>query len=245
MGCCLSDKSAVAELEARKELELVKAENAELRRENERLRQQSLRPGTGASEPATPSAVRLEESDPPPVLPVAAEEAVPAIDAKGTPAEPSPVDVPGVDAADAQQVPVQEEEQKQDAPEQNFAGLKRGFLTSGEAEVVQASLQEAPEQVQGVPQPTSAYSFSTAARAHAKEELGGCMLCLEPLPNDPREVVNLCASEPRCLCLLHRSCFLNPQYEMSDTFRRCMICKQPADPALVRMAVQARQRPRA
>lgn len=78
---------------------------------------------------------------------------------------------------------------------------------------------------------SAAYSYAVAGREHAKEELGGCgalapaiscawndrsapgrlcsrcMLCLEALPNDPREagvlrhlwahgqVVNLCASE--------------------------------------------------
>lgn len=87
----------------------------------------------------------------------------------------------------------------------------------------------------------SAYSYSVAGNMHSKEDIGACMLCLEPLPNDPREVVNLCSNEPRCLCLLHRRCYLNPQYEMSDQLRRCMICKKMADPALVRLAVKVRQ----
>lgn len=87
----------------------------------------------------------------------------------------------------------------------------------------------------------SAYSYSVAGGMHSKEEIGACMLCLEPLQNDPREVVNLCSNDPRCLCLLHRRCYLNPQYEMSDQLRRCMICKKMADPALVRLAVKARQ----
>eukprot|EP00929_Paragymnodinium_shiwhaense_P014350 TRINITY_DN122252_c0_g1_i1.p1 TRINITY_DN122252_c0_g1~~TRINITY_DN122252_c0_g1_i1.p1 ORF type:complete len:376 (+),score=75.47 TRINITY_DN122252_c0_g1_i1:226-1353(+) len=89
---------------------------------------------------------------------------------------------------------------------------------------------------------STSYSYTVAGKQHAKEELGACMLCLEPLQNDPREVVNLCSAEPRCLCLIHQRCFLNPQYEMSDALRRCMICKTPADKALVRRAVQARAR---
>eukprot|EP00931_Biecheleriopsis_adriatica_P008688 TRINITY_DN109834_c0_g1_i1.p1 TRINITY_DN109834_c0_g1~~TRINITY_DN109834_c0_g1_i1.p1 ORF type:complete len:590 (+),score=80.93 TRINITY_DN109834_c0_g1_i1:38-1807(+) len=72
-------------------------------------------------------------------------------------------------------------------------------------------------------------------------DMGNCMLCLERLPADPREVVNLCCAEPRCLCLLHLRCYLDPGREMNDHLRRCMICKGPADPELVRRAVQCRE----
>lgn len=89
---------------------------------------------------------------------------------------------------------------------------------------------------------TTSYSYVMVGGQNAKEDNGACMLCLEALPNDPREVVNLCSASPRCLCLLHKRCFLNPKHEMNDQFRRCMICKKPADPALVRQAVAARQK---
>mmetsp|Transcript_41329 Transcript_41329/g.90243 ORF Transcript_41329/g.90243 Transcript_41329/m.90243 type:complete len:240 (+) Transcript_41329:102-821(+) len=89
---------------------------------------------------------------------------------------------------------------------------------------------------------SSSYSYAVAGGQHSKEELGGCMLCLEPLINDPREVINLCSGEPRCLCLVHRRCYLNPEYEMSDQLRRCMLCKSPTNPATVRLAVQARMK---
>ncbi|CAL1125950.1 unnamed protein product [Cladocopium goreaui] len=78
-----------------------------------------------------------------------------------------------------------------------FGGLKRGFLNGpveeadGKAidEMIQEAMKTSPASK------SAAYSYAVAGREHAKEELGGCMLCLEPLPNDPREVINLCASE--------------------------------------------------
>lgn len=89
----------------------------------------------------------------------------------------------------------------------------------------------------------SSYSYVLEGGQNAKEDTGACMLCLEALPNDPREVVNLCSALPmRCLCLLHKRCFLNPRYEMNDQLRRCMICKSASDPNLVRQAVKARQK---
>eukprot|EP00927_Polykrikos_kofoidii_P057961 TRINITY_DN52219_c0_g1_i1.p1 TRINITY_DN52219_c0_g1~~TRINITY_DN52219_c0_g1_i1.p1 ORF type:complete len:229 (+),score=27.43 TRINITY_DN52219_c0_g1_i1:80-766(+) len=87
----------------------------------------------------------------------------------------------------------------------------------------------------------TSYSFVMTGNQHSKEGNGYCMLCLEQLPNDPREVINLCAASPRCLCLLHRRCFLNPEYEMNDQFRKCMICKGRADIELVRLALRARK----
>jgi len=132
-----------------------------------------------------------------------------------------------------------------------YAGLKRGFLvTTGDTTKATNAEPAAVPAIQSdfvpapVPPSASEYSYSVAGGQHAKEELGSCMLCLEALPNDPKEVVNLCSADPRCLCLLHRRCFLNPQYEMSDQLRRCMICKALADPALVRQAVRARERPK-
>lgn len=82
--------------------------------------------------------------------------------------------------------------------------------------------------------------YPVACRTNATHDMGTCMICLEQLPADPRLVVNLCARQPQCLCLLHRSCYLNPQQEMNDQLRRCMICRGPAKPELVRQAVQAR-----
>jgi len=93
----------------------------------------------------------------------------------------------------------------------------------------------------GVSAPQCSGDYPSTGIQHMREELGVCLLCLEPLPTDPREVVNLCGKEEgRCLCLLHRACFLDPQSEMSDQLRRCMICKAPADADLVRQAVKAR-----
>lgn len=45
---------------------------------------------------------------------------------------------------------------------------------------------------------------------------------------------------PKGFCLLHRNCFLNPEIDMNDHFRRCMMCQKPADPDLVRLAAEAR-----
>jgi len=108
---------------------------------------------------------------------------------------------------------------------------------------VQLDQQETPEPPVLAARESAGYSYVMAGGENAKEGNGSCMLCLELLPNDPRLVVNLCNSSPRCLCLLHRSCYLNPDYEMNDMLRRCMLCKQPADPDLVRQAVKARHRP--
>merc|ERR1712183_499522 len=89
-------------------------------------------------------------------------------------------------------------------------------------------------EVGGVSAPQCSGDYPLTRIQHRREELGACLLCLEPLPTDPREVVNLCGKEEgRCLCLLHRTCFLDPQSEMSDQLRRCMICKAPADADLV------------
>lgn len=78
--------------------------------------------------------------------------------------------------------------------------------------------------------------------AHARHDFGTCMLCLEPIPADPRLVVNLCCADPPCQCLLHVRCFLDRAQGMNDHLRRCMICRRPSDPELVRRAVQARER---
>lgn len=218
--------------------------------ENQKLRHQlqghaSAREVSASADPTSPSGVVVEApkpsepSRPPRPALAEAQGAAPGmpttlIGMPSSPSEPSPP-----------------REVKEEAPPvqvpkaSGFGGLKRGFLNGpveeadGKAidEMIQEAMKTSPASK------SAAYSYAVAGREHAKEELGGCMLCLEPLPNDPREVINLCASEPRCLCLLHRSCFLNPQYEMSDNFRRCMICKKPADPAVVRMAVQARKKP--
>mmetsp|Transcript_39525 Transcript_39525/g.88452 ORF Transcript_39525/g.88452 Transcript_39525/m.88452 type:complete len:253 (+) Transcript_39525:71-829(+) len=248
MGCVQANQAQV-----QKELEFVRAENDALRAENQKLRGQ-LQRGGGAASPSgvhveAPSAAAAEVVRPDP--PAALAAGSPTLPGLTGDREASPSTRPAVaEAAESQprhSGPEQaaapaEEPHVAEAPPA-FAGLKRGFLTAPH----EADAQAIDEMIQAVKtspaNKSAAYSYSVAGREHAKEELGGCMLCLEPLPNDPREVINLCASEPRCLCLLHRSCFLNPQYEMSDNFRRCMICKKPADPAMVRMAVQARKKP--
>jgi len=83
--------------------------------------------------------------------------------------------------------------------------------------------------------------YSEVGGVHARHDLGTCMVCLEPILADPRLVVNLCSAVPQCQCLVHLHCFLDPQHAMTDQFRRCMICKRPSDPELVRRAVQARE----
>eukprot|EP00450_Noctiluca_scintillans_P040539 CAMPEP_0194479844 /NCGR_PEP_ID=MMETSP0253-20130528/2847_1 /TAXON_ID=2966 /ORGANISM="Noctiluca scintillans" /LENGTH=264 /DNA_ID=CAMNT_0039319137 /DNA_START=61 /DNA_END=855 /DNA_ORIENTATION=+ len=116
-----------------------------------------------------------------------------------------------------------------------FGGLKQGFLVDRHTKALSA--------VGSDPAPSSSsYSYNMVGQQNSKEGNGSCMLCLDPLPTDPRGVVNLCSAQPRCLCLLHRSCYLDPLHEMNDQLRRCMICKKPADPDLVRMAVNARVR---
>uniref|UniRef100_A0A7S4Q1Q4 J domain-containing protein n=1 Tax=Alexandrium monilatum TaxID=311494 RepID=A0A7S4Q1Q4_9DINO len=87
----------------------------------------------------------------------------------------------------------------------------------------------------------SAASYAAADGTNARHDIGRCMICLESIPADPRLVVNLCCAEPQCQCLLHLRCFLDPQQDMNDQLRRCMICKRPSDPELVRKAVQARE----
>ncbi|CAE7354580.1 unnamed protein product [Symbiodinium microadriaticum] len=244
MGCCQGNFEQV-----QKDLACARAENEALRAENAKLRSQLQHGRSGA---ASPSAVRVEA----PTVPSAAQAPAQMPQALGEVRQGQP-SLPGLtgdhrEASPAPQTLGSTEEQLLAAaphataqePSSGFAGLKKGFLNKPndtDAQAVDEMIQEA---VKTSPASKStAYSYAVAGREHAKEELGACMLCLEPLPNDPREVVNLCASEPRCLCLLHRSCFLNPQYEMSDNFRRCMICKKPADPAMVRLAVQARKKP--
>merc|ERR1711920_554777 len=67
--------------------------------------------------------------------------------------------------------------------------------------------------------------YPAVPRSHATHDVGACMICMERLPSDPCLVVNLCSAEPRCQCLLHRSCYVDPQQQMNDHLRRCMICK--------------------
>jgi len=133
-----------------------------------------------------------------------------------------------------------------------FGGLKKGFLEPHKKiapkldepvtleETVSESLAPPPQ----CSKVDSTYSCWLAGTQNAKEGFGSCMLCLEPLSSDPREVINLCGASPRCLCLLHRRCLFNPSFPMNDQFRRCMICKGPAPPSLVREAVRARERVR-
>lgn len=285
MGCCISSSNQVKQA-----LEDVRAENKQLRLENEKLRQQldlqtaSVSHEASASDsqgspvtsysqsaasvggvpisidgssserdncqpfkegnPPTPSLSQDSGLKPAQLEPK--QESLPA-----QPMQPARQTDALDDSQENEQSPIQ---LSQESSSQPYAGLKRGFLNSSterrsngteavSSDMVSSEAAEASALSPERPLSTTSYSFSVAGGQHAKEELGACLLCLEQLPNDPRQVVNLCASEPRCLCLLHRTCFLNPEFEMTDMLRRCMVCKQPAVPSLVRMAVQARQRP--
>mmetsp|Transcript_61073 Transcript_61073/g.111877 ORF Transcript_61073/g.111877 Transcript_61073/m.111877 type:complete len:654 (-) Transcript_61073:104-2065(-) len=104
-------------------------------------------------------------------------------------------------------------------------------------------MQDEPPRGDQLPRPSASSNYPTSSASHARDHLGTCLICLEQLPADPSKVVNLCASEPRCLCLLHRNCYLNPDVEMSDQLRRCLICKGPADIKLVRQAVLIKSAP--
>lgn len=133
-----------------------------------------------------------------------------------------------------------------------FGGLKKGFLDQHkkvapkpvEPVALEETVSEYLPPTSQCSKVDSTYSCCLAGTQNAKEGFGSCMLCLEPLSSDPREVINLCGASPRCLCLLHRRCLFNPSFPMNDQFRRCMICKGPAPPSLVREAVRARERVR-
>merc|ERR1719240_14054 len=131
----------------------------------------------------------------------------------------------------------------------NFGGLKNGFLDRQSEKAplksrvaVEENMAESLPFTSQRPQTDSTYSWCLAGSQNAKEGFGNCMLCLDPLSSDPREVVNLCGGTPRCICLLHNRCLFNPNFPMNDQLRRCMICKAPAPPNLVRAAVKARER---
>lgn len=137
--------------------------------------------------------------------------------------------------------------QSTDANGEEFTGLKKGFLLDKQQEKEDnCELPSTPTDViitQLSPRNgnSTTYSMVTKGTSHSREEAEVCLLCREPINNDPREVVNLCNASPRCLCLLHRRCYLNPEIQMNDQLRKCMICHKPADPELVRMAVAARR----
>lgn len=95
---------------------------------------------------------------------------------------------------------------------------------------------------QAVGSASSGQEYPSCSNDYARESLGTCMLCLEVLQIDPREIVNMCCNQPRCRCLVHRACLLNPDGGMNDHLRRCMICKTLADPELVRLIVRSRER---
>ena len=58
-----------------------------------------------------------------------------------------------------------------------------------------------------------------------------CLLCLFAL-GDEKQVVNLCAKK-QCHCMLHKECYIESP---GETFRKCMLCRGPADAELVRLA---------
>lgn len=151
---------------------------------------------------------------------------------------------------DAAGTPSEQRSSRPETDKSTFVGLKRGFLLAAEPAPAAAEVDvidpPAEDEARGTstilsPRVATGYSYSLAGTHNSREEVGCCLICTEPLGNDPREVINICNALPRCLCLLHTRCYMNPQVPMNDQLRKCMICHKPADPQLVRQAVRARQ----
>eukprot|EP00812_Abedinium_dasypus_P009868 NODE_3527_length_773_cov_501.036212.p1 GENE.NODE_3527_length_773_cov_501.036212~~NODE_3527_length_773_cov_501.036212.p1 ORF type:complete len:188 (-),score=30.22 NODE_3527_length_773_cov_501.036212:192-755(-) len=83
------------------------------------------------------------------------------------------------------------------------------------------------------------YASLLSGTGNARECLGPCLICYEPLDNDPREVINLCSKQRPCMCLLHRRCYFNKETPMNDHLRKCMICGAPGNRDLVRQRVKS------